>query len=72
MATELHERVADFLGWSLRDVRSFSLPTLRELVRGTDKPGRDEILAGMDHVTRSGSYNRWRTPQTQTSKVTCA
>lgn len=29
----LHERLATELGWSLREVRSFSLLTLRELVR---------------------------------------
>jgi hypothetical protein len=29
----LHERIAKALGWTLEEVRSFSLPTLREVVR---------------------------------------
>lgn len=32
----LHERVARCLGWSVRDCQSFSLATLRELVRDKD------------------------------------
>jgi len=32
----LHERVAKALGWSLGDVRSLSLQSLRELVRPVD------------------------------------
>lgn len=33
MSEQLAERVAAALGWSVADVRSFSLPTLREFVR---------------------------------------
>lgn len=30
----LHERIAEALGWTEKDARSFSLPTLREMLRG--------------------------------------
>jgi len=33
----LHERIASALGWSPSDARSFSLASLRELVRGNPK-----------------------------------
>ena len=33
MTTHLAERIAQTLNWTVEDVRQFSLPTLRELVR---------------------------------------
>ena len=38
---ELHERIAADLGWSWKDVQSFSLMTLRELVKSQKL--KDEI-----------------------------
>lgn len=32
----LHERIARCLGWTVKDCQSFSLTTLRELVRDKD------------------------------------
>jgi len=52
----LHERIAAALGWPIDDVRSMSLPTLRDLVRPHDaKLARDigEILGEGSHVAVS-------------------
>lgn len=35
MRPDLYYRIAQALDWSFADVQSFSLPTLRELVRST-------------------------------------
>lgn len=51
----LHDRIALTLGWSDRDVTSFSLPTLRELVRPVDPSLAAEItevIALGSHLTR--------------------
>jgi hypothetical protein len=48
----IHERAARVLGWSLKDVRSHSMPSLREVVRGT---GSDpQLVRAMDLWIRSG------------------
>ncbi len=52
---DLHQRIAEALGWSLEDVQSFSLPALRELVRPVSPKLADHITEtihlGM-HVVR--------------------
>lgn len=40
----LHERIATALGWSMSDVRSQSLSSLQELVRGKDL-ALDRVIA---------------------------
>ena len=52
----LHEAIAQLLGWSERDVTSFSLRSLREMVRGVPPSKlKDETLARIDAGERSGS-----------------
>ena len=43
----LIERCAEALGWSVRDARSFSIPTLREMVRGVSPKLADELTQAM-------------------------
>ncbi len=43
MNYDLHERIAACLGWTVDEVRSFSLASVRELVRGKDDALHDEI-----------------------------
>lgn len=50
----LHSRAASVLGWPLRDARSVSLQSLREMVRPLDPALADEI----GHAIQSGSYVR--------------
>lgn len=40
---DLHERIAKCLGWTTDEVRSFSLASVREMVRGKDDALHDEI-----------------------------
>ena len=47
----LHDRIAAALGWSARDVRSMSLHSLREMVRGQPK-----LVAEIDQAIRGGGY----------------
>lgn len=47
----LHERIAEALGWSVEDARSFSLAALRDLVLPIDKKLAHEITL----VIRSGA-----------------
>lgn len=42
-AYDLHERIAACLGWTVSETRSFSLATVRELVRAKDPALADEI-----------------------------
>lgn len=42
-AYDLHERIARCLGWTVEETRSFSLATLRELIRLKDPALCDEI-----------------------------
>jgi hypothetical protein len=52
--SDLHERVAKALGWSVKDAQSLSMQALRELVRPVD-PG---LAREMDHLIQSGAYIR--------------
>jgi hypothetical protein len=51
---DLKERVAKALGWSLTDVNSMSMQSLREMVR--QFANRPDLVAEMDHQIRSGEY----------------
>lgn len=51
---DLHERIAKALGWSTSDVRSFSMQSLRDLVRPVDP----NLAREMDYVIQSGAYVR--------------
>ncbi len=51
----LHERAAEALGWSMKDVQSVSLQSLRDLVRPVDRRLADDItlvVASGGHITR--------------------
>lgn len=48
----LHERIAATLGWSMRDVQSLSLPSLRDLVRPVSPALAEEI----GDVIQTGSH----------------
>jgi len=48
----LHEQIAKALGWPLKDVRSMSLHSLRDLVRPVDRALADDISA----MIRSGKH----------------
>lgn len=50
----MHERAARALGWSVRDTQSFSLQTLRDMVRPVDPALAEE----MSEAIRSLSYIR--------------
>lgn len=50
----LHERIAKALGWSVADVQSFPLATLRELVRQVSP----ELVREIDQLIRSGEVIR--------------
>lgn len=52
----LHERIASALGWSVEDVRSFSLHYLREIVRG--RPGGKKVAAEITAEIASGRVVR--------------
>lgn len=48
----LHERVANALGWTLAEAQSFSLQSLREVVR----PVSAKLAHELNVAIRSGSY----------------
>jgi len=48
----MHERIAKALGWEVKEVQSFSLQTVRELVRRVDPALAEEI----SEVVRTGSH----------------
>ena len=52
MNEHLHQRIANALGWTLDEVRQFSLPSLRALVRRTHPKLAREITL----YTRSPDY----------------
>ena len=54
----LHERAAALLGWEPRDVTSFSLASLRELVRAA--PGGAKLAHDMTLHLQSGTVVRGR------------
>lgn len=49
----LHQRIAEALGWTLAEVRSFSLAALRDLV--TDA----KLKADITHAIASGDHLAW-------------
>ena len=51
----LHERIAAALGWSVSDVKSFSLITLRDLVRPVSPKLAHEISVAL----KAGDYLTW-------------
>ena len=52
--SDLHERIAKVLGWSVKDAQSLSMASLRELVRPVDP----KLAREMDYVIQSGAYIR--------------
>jgi len=44
----LHERIAEALNWTLKDVQSFSLPSLLPLVRPVDAKLAHEISSSIE------------------------
>lgn len=55
----LHERIAAELKCPVREVRSFSLPALREMVRFTNPALADEIAnltQTSQHIRQTGSF----------------
>jgi len=53
----LHERIAAALGWTVAEVRSFGLPSLRDMVRPVDAKLAYEItwfMQGPDYYTNGG------------------
>lgn len=50
-ASALHTRIAETLGWDVRDVQSFSHQALREIVK--DHP---KLVHELDLAIRSGRY----------------
>jgi hypothetical protein len=49
---DLHERIAEALGWTEKEVKSFSFQTLREMVR----PVSPKLTHELDVAIRSQSY----------------
>jgi hypothetical protein len=49
--SDLHERVAKELGWSVRDAQSLSMQSLRDLVRPVDP----DLARELDYVIQSGA-----------------
>jgi hypothetical protein len=45
--TTLHHRIARALGWTLADVQSFSLPTLREMLRTVNPKLAHDVTSAM-------------------------
>jgi hypothetical protein len=52
MNDALRERIAEALGWKVEDTHSFSLHTLREIVR----PVSPKLANELSIVIRDGSY----------------
>lgn len=54
MEKNLHERCAEVLGWTEEECKTFSLQTLREMVRaGGNAP---KLVRDMDDAIQSGGY----------------
>jgi hypothetical protein len=48
----IYEKIATVLGWTVDECRTFSLPTLRELVRGTGaEKDITAIMNGSEYLT---------------------
>lgn len=50
--SDLHERAARALGWTVRDTQSLSMQSLRDLVR----PADPDLAREMDYMIQSGAY----------------
>lgn len=48
----LHERIAEVLGWTEEEVKSFSFQTLREILR----PVSPKLVHELDVEIRTGAY----------------
>lgn len=51
-SSDLHDRIAKALGWSVKDTQSMSMQSLRDLVR----PVNPSLAQEMDYMIRSGAY----------------
>jgi len=49
---EIKERIAKVMGWSRKDVDSFSLPAMREFVKGKD----EDLDHELEDAIRSGAH----------------
>lgn len=57
LPTDLHQDIAEALGWTVREAQQFSLASLRDLVRPINPSLADRIsqtLAQGSHLTRRG------------------
>lgn len=53
----LHERIAQLLGWTVEEVRTFSLKSVRAVVAGEPpSPERDRILSDIDNDLESAAH----------------
>ncbi len=59
MSPTLHERIAQALGWTEEQAKSFSLPALREVVRPVDP----KLAAEIGEVVQAGSHLLIPTPK---------
>lgn len=50
--SDLHDRIAKAIGWSMKDVQSLSMQSLRDLVRPVDP----DLAREMDYAIQSGAY----------------
>lgn len=48
----MHEKIAKALGWTVSETQTFSLPTLRDLVRPVDP----ELAQEISNVIQRGSH----------------
>ena len=48
MVSDIHERAAELLGWTVAECRSFNLVMLRDIVRGRDQKLADDISTVID------------------------
>ncbi len=62
--SDLHDRIAKALGWSMRDAQSLSMQSLRDLVRPVDP----DLAREMDYVIQSGAYVRGASASTRRPK----
>jgi hypothetical protein len=49
----MYKRIAECLGWKVDDLYTFSLPTLREMVRNV---GNEKLVEEINLVLLNGSY----------------
>lgn len=63
--SNLHERIAKALGWSVKDTQSLTMHALRDLVRPVDP----QLAQEMSHVIQSGAYIKGPPKRTPRSKA---